>query len=163
MDIFPKNVSPVQRLQTMSVDFRSIGLALLLLSAVVVVGAQSAQRCSLCGMNMAHMMHVRGYLALDGGQTMNTCGVQCGVVLSGRLGERLGAFEVTDFLGGRRIAASDAHFLFNSSAKPGMSPGLIAFADSTDAVKFQIGFGGEMMRLEAARRRMKEWRPGSSR
>ena len=52
---------------------------------------------------------------------------------------------VTDFLYCRMISASEAVYLVGSEVSSCCSPGVLAFACLQDAVRFQRGFGGEVM------------------
>ena len=54
---------------------------------------------------------------------------------------------VTDFLYCRMISASEAIYLVDSEISLCCCPGILAFATLQDAVRFQRGFGGQVMDL----------------
>ena len=75
---------------------------------------------------------------------LSACCPHCGLALVD-LGHSTDLMLVTDFLYCRMISASDAVYLVGSEVSSCCSPGVLAFACLQDAVRFQRGFGGEVM------------------
>jgi hypothetical protein len=74
------------------------------------------------------------------------CCPHCGLALA-NLGHPTDLMLVTDFLYCRMISASEATYLVDSEVPLCCCPGILAFASLQDAIRFQRGFGGEVMDL----------------
>ena len=77
------------------------------------------------------------------------CCPHCGLVLLERCAPD-DLVLVTDFLYGQMLSAGSAAYLAGSSVSTCCRPGILAFANRTDAECFQRGFGGEIMTLGEA-------------
>jgi biotin operon repressor len=77
------------------------------------------------------------------------CCPHCGLALVD-LGHPTDLMLVTDFLYCRMISASEATYLVDSEVSLCCCPGILAFANLQDAVRFQRGFGGAVMDLMQA-------------
>jgi hypothetical protein len=75
---------------------------------------------------------------------LSACCPHCGLALVD-LGHSTDLMLVTDFLYCRMISASEAVYLVGSEVSSCCSPGVLAFACLQDAMRFQRGFGGEVM------------------
>lgn len=77
------------------------------------------------------------------------CCPHCGLVLLDRCAPD-DLVLVTDFLYGQMVSAGSATYLTGSSVSTCCRPGILAFANRTDAECFQRGFGGVIMTMGEA-------------
>ncbi len=125
----------------------------LVLSLVFLIGSQvlaEPQGCSVCGMNVSKYTHVKYVVTETDGKTHTTCGVQCGLTLQIRLGDKFKSAMATDLITHREVEASKAFYVFKSSVITDMGPGFIAFSTKEKAENFTKGFGGRVVTYEEA-------------
>ncbi len=112
---------------------------------------QAPQRyCSLCGMDLHQYCHVRYTINTADGQQIDTCGVQCGLLLQLNLGKGFKSAVATDLFSHRTITAEKAWYVYRSKIITDMSPGFIAFASQENAQRFVKGFGGKVLSKQQA-------------
>ena len=120
----------------------------LILSLVFSIGSQAwadPEGCSICGMNLSKFTHVKYVVTLTDGKTQTTCGVQCGLTLQIRLGDKFKSAVATDLITHREVEAPKAFYVYKSSAITDMAPGFIAFSTKEKAESFAKGFGGKVV------------------
>jgi len=125
----------------------------LILSLVFLIGSQvlaDPQGCSICGMDVSKYTHVKYVVTETDGKTHTTCGVQCGLTLQIRLGDKFKSAMATDLITHREVEAKNALYVYKSSVITDMGPGFIAFATKMNAEKFQKGFGGKVVTYQEA-------------
>jgi nitrous oxide reductase accessory protein NosL len=138
-------------------------VASLLISALVITcscpvssaWAGDQTKCSVCGMDMSKYPHTRYAVMTNDGQKHEACGVQCGLTLHVRLGNKWKSATASDLLSNRPFDVKEGSFVFKSSVITDMAPGFIGFKLRTNAEKFANGFGGEVMRYTEALERWK--------
>ncbi len=108
------------------------------------------QGCSICGMDLSKYTHVKYVVMLADGGTQTTCGVQCGLTLQIRLGDKFKSAIATDLITHREVEASKAFYVYKSSVITDMAPGFIAFSTKEKAENFAIGFGGKVVSYQEA-------------
>jgi nitrous oxide reductase accessory protein NosL len=129
-----------------------------MLSLVLLIGSAGLadpQGCSICGMDLSKYTHVKYVVTLTDGKTQTTCGVQCGLTLQIRLGNKFKSAVATDLITHKEVEAKKAFYVYKSSVITDMGPGFIAFAIKTNAEKFQKGFGGEVLTYQEA---LEKWK-----
>jgi peroxiredoxin len=107
--------------------------------------SQEETDCQVCGMTLSRYRHTRYEVTTKDGSKLVTCGVQCGLILQLRLGERFASAQATDFITNRSRDATLMHYVYASDAVPDMWPSFIAFSSLESAQRFQKGFGGEVL------------------
>ena len=125
----------------------------LILSLVFLIGSQvlaDPQGCSICGMDLSKYTHVKYVVTLTDGRTQTTCGVQCGLTLQIRLGDKFKSAMATDLITHREVEASKAFYVYKSSVITDMAPGFIAFSTKERAENFAKGFGGKVVTYQEA-------------
>jgi len=125
----------------------------LILSLSFLIGSPAfadPQGCSVCGMDVSKFTHVRYVVTATDGKTHTTCGVQCGLTLQIRLGDKFKSAMATDLITHREVEAKNALYVYKSSVITDMGPGFIAFATKMNAEKFQKGFGGKVVTYQEA-------------
>jgi hypothetical protein len=132
---------------------RNLSLGLIFIG-VFLIGNQTwadvGQSCSVCGMDVSKYVHVRYMVTTTEGKTFPTCGVQCGLTLQIRLGDKFKSAIATDLITHREVEAKKAFYVYKSSVITDMAPGFIAFATRSNAEKFQKGFGGKVATYQEA-------------
>ena len=108
------------------------------------------QGCSVCGMEVSKYTHVKYVVTATDGKTYTTCGVQCGLTLQIRLGDKFKSAMATDLITHREVEASKAFYVYKSSVITDMAPGFIAFSTREKAENFAKGFGGKMVTHQEA-------------
>jgi nitrous oxide reductase accessory protein NosL len=108
------------------------------------------QGCSVCGMEVSKYTHVKYVVTATDGKTYTTCGVQCGLTLQIRSGDKFKSAVATDLITHREVEAKNAFYVYKSGVITDMAPGFIAFATQTNAEKFQKGFGGKVVTYQEA-------------
>ncbi len=83
------------------------------------------------------------------------CCPHCGLAIAD-LSQSADLMLVTDFLYCRMISAREAIYLVDSEISLCCCPAILAFANLQDAVRFQRGFGGEVMDLMHAQDRLRQ-------
>ena len=135
-----------------------LGFTLTLALAVVVNGpglagpAYGVDRCMVCGMDVSKYPHTRFVVEDKGGKNYATCGVQCGLTLHLRLGEKWKSSTATDLITNRSLDATKGFYVYRSSVITDMAPGFISFGRRENAEKFAAGFGGQVLDYEEALR-----------
>jgi len=125
----------------------------LIISLVFLIGNKvwaDSQGCSVCGMNLSKFTHVKYVVTLIDGKTQTTCGVQCGLTLQIRLGDKFKSAVATDLITHREVEASRAFYVYKSSVITDMAPGFIAFSTKEKAENFAKGFGGKVVTYQEA-------------
>ena len=83
------------------------------------------------------------------GEINTACCPHCGV--SQLAGQSSSAHVfATDFLYGTLVSASTAIYVIGSQVRLCCAPSVLSFENREDAVRFQTGFGGEVMNLDQA-------------
>jgi DeoR family transcriptional regulator, copper-sensing transcriptional repressor len=85
---------------------------------------------------------------------LTACCPHCGLALVDR-DSSTDLMLVTDFLYCRMISASEATYLVGSEVSLCCGPGILAFAGVQDAIRFQRGFGGEVMDFMQAQKHLR--------
>jgi len=106
--------------------------------------------CSVCGMDLSKYPHTRYVVTTNDDQNHATCGVQCGLTLHLRLGNKWKSATASDLLTNRAFGVKEGFFVFKSSVVTDMAPGFTAFRLRANADKFANAFGGEAMGYEQA-------------
>lgn len=125
----------------------------LILNMVFLSGSQlwaDPQGCSICGMDVSRYVHVRYVVTTTDGKTYPTCGVQCGLTLQIRLGNKFKSAMATDLITHREVEAKNAFYVYKSSVITDMAPGFIAFSTKEKAERFAKGFGGKVVSYQEA-------------
>ncbi len=125
----------------------------LVVSLVFLIGSKvwaDPQGCSVCGMNLSKFTHVKYVVTETDGKTHTTCGVQCGLALQIRLGNKFKSAVATDLITHREVEASKASYVYKSSVITDMAPGFIAFSTKEKAENFAKGFGGKVVTYQEA-------------
>lgn len=112
--------------------------------------ANEKLKCSICGMNLINYCHTEYIVFTKDGEQFRTCGVQCGLTLEIRLGNRFKKAMATALLSHKKIDAEDAFYVFKSSVVTDMAPGFIAFKRKKDAERFSEAFGGKVLTYKEA-------------
>ena len=132
---------------------RRILLLGLILGLFFLTGRQilaDPQGCSICGMDVSKYTHVKYVVTATDGKTYTTCGVQCGLTLQIRLGNKFKSATATDLITHREVEAKNAFYVYKSSVITDMAPGFIAFSTKEKAENFAKGFGGKAVTYEEA-------------
>ena len=118
-------------------------LALLLIVAPILFGADSRPDCRVCGMWIDQYRHTRHlFTAKDGSQVM-FCSLTCAAKYLKTHGREMKQLQVADYLSAELVDTAQAVYLAGSDAPPVMSnTSIIAFASREEAVKFQQEHGG---------------------
>lgn len=101
-------------------------------------------------MHVSKYPHTRYLVITNDDQKLATCGVQCGLTLHLRLGNKWKSATASDLLTNRSFDVKEGAFVFKSSVVTDMAPGFAAFKLRANAEKFANGFGGEVMTYEEA-------------
>ncbi len=127
---------------------------LVMVSLVVLVQganeATGADRCLVCGMDVARYQHSRAVVESVDGKKFVTCGMQCALTLHLRLGDKWKSTVGLDLLSNRSVNAKEAFYVYKSSVITDMAPGFITFKLKANAEKFAAGFGGQVVTYEEA-------------
>ena len=101
-------------------------------------------------MDVSRYVHVRYVVTTTDGKTYPTCGVQCGLTLQIRLGNKFKSAMATDLITHREVEAKNAFYVYKSSVITDMAPGFIAFSAKEKAENFAKGFGGKVVTYQEA-------------
>lgn len=104
--------------------------------------------CLICQKKTRRQTQV--ILHLANGRQQTACCPHCGLMRLAHHDTAVVSVLVTDFLYGRTIAASSAHYLIDPDITICCLPTTLAFACHEDARRFQTGFGGEIHTLSSA-------------
>lgn len=123
------------------------------------LSAWAVERCIVCGMDVSKYPHTRYVIETTEGKKYVTCGVQCGLTLHLRFGDKWKSGSAADLLSNRPFDVKKGFYVYKSSVITDMAPGFIAFKSRVNAEKFAKGFGGQVVTYEEAldvwRKRMK--------
>jgi len=128
--------------------FTSVVVTILLLSMLSWAG--EVKRCNVCGMDVSKYTHVKYVVTSTDGKTYTTCGVQCGLTLQIRLGNKFKSAVAMDLITHREVEASKAYYVYKSTVITDMAPGFIAFSTREKAENFAKGFGGKVVTYQEA-------------
>ena len=109
------------------------------------------QSCHMCSRAIKPQL-AYAIMHPDGSQTQACC-PHCGLLMQRNDQENVMALA-TDFIYGHTTNARWAIYLVGSSVTVCCSPSVLAFSSHQDAVRFQQGFGGELMDFEQARQHL---------
>lgn len=110
--------------------------------------AVADDRCLVCYGSVNPRTQVVLHMA-DGTQRRACC-PHCALMALGRRPQTITSVLVTDFLLGRSVNVRTATFLATPAIAICCSPTVLAFEDVQLARRFQAGFGGELLDLDAA-------------
>jgi len=127
-----------------------IVMLFLVLGQVSPVFSAEREGCLLCGMYLSDYSHVKYTIVDTEGKTYVTCGVQCGLILTLNLKGKFKSATLTDLFSHKSVASEKGWYVFKSSVITDMAPGLIGFADKSQAENFIKGFGGELLTYQQA-------------
>lgn len=103
--------------------------------------------CQMCGHpNRENLIFT---IFTNDGKKAHFCCPHCGLMAYSHQ-ENLWQTLATDFLYGHTITAPQAQYLINPDLKICCSPSVLAFASAEDALKFQNGFGGQVVNFNQA-------------
>lgn len=114
------------------------------------LSAWGGERCIVCGMDVSEYPHTRYVIETTEGKKYVTCGVQCGLTLHLRFGDKWKSASATDLLSNRPFNVREGFYVYKSSVISDMAPGFIAFKSKVNAEKFAQGFGGQVVTYEEA-------------
>jgi nitrous oxide reductase accessory protein NosL len=106
--------------------------------------ALAAEKCPLCGMNLAGNENTAFVITMKTGEDVTYCCPHCGLLVMATEKDKVKSAKARDFISGEWVDASKAVYLFDSTAVPACSPSWLAFGSKKDAENFQKGFGGEI-------------------
>ncbi len=124
--------------------------------AVSFIGlANAAEKCPLCGMNMAGNENTAYEVTMADGKKVTYCCPHCG--LWGQAKEKVKSAKARDFISGEWMDPYKMVFLSGSTAVPACAPSWIGFGSKAEAEKFKKGFGGTIYSFdEALKERVKQ-------
>jgi nitrous oxide reductase accessory protein NosL len=135
--------------KTMSVLFGFLFAALFLL-AMVGYAAEMAEKCTLCGMNLAGNENTAYEIVYMDGTAETYCCPHCGLYKHAADKDSVKSARARDFISGEWMDPAQATFVFKSNAVPACAPSWIAFGNKAEAEKFQKGFDGTVYSFEDA-------------
>jgi DeoR family transcriptional regulator, copper-sensing transcriptional repressor len=103
--------------------------------------------CRLCGANTHE--RTQFIVQASGEDVRSACCAHCGLLMLDTV-PQAAVVLVRDFLYGRMVNGRQAVYLVESSVTLCCSPGVLSFACTGDAERFQQGFGGQVMTLAEA-------------
>lgn len=125
-------------------------LAYVLLVTIAAHGAETALKCSLCGMNIEGNENTAYEITFTDGKVVTYCCPHCGLYESSMAKDKIQSARARDFISGEWMNPAEMTFLLKSSAVPACAPSWIAFGKKEDAEKFQKGFGGTIYTFDEA-------------
>jgi nitrous oxide reductase accessory protein NosL len=132
---------------------KKIGLLLLVAFVVAIAipaAAGAAEKCPLCGMNMAGNENTAFVVEKTDGTSVGYCCPHCGLWVLSSEAASVKSAKARDFIGGEWVDAKAAVYVYNSKAVPACAPSWIAFAKKGEAEMFIKGFGGELLSYDEA-------------
>lgn len=87
-------------------------------------------------------------IQLQDGSQRRACCPHCGLMALSH--PKVTTALASDYLYGRMVNVRQATYLFGSSVDLCCAPSVLCFANEADAQRFQLGFGGQLYRLEQA-------------
>ncbi len=121
-----------------------------LLFTTVGYAAEMADKCPMCGMNIAGNENTAYEITYTDGTTETYCCPHCGLYMHAEKKDAVKSARARDFISGEWMDPAKMTFVFKSSAVPACAPSWIGFADKAEAEKFQKGFGGTVYSFEEA-------------
>jgi nitrous oxide reductase accessory protein NosL len=121
-----------------------------LLFATVGYAAEMAEKCPMCGMNIAGNENTAYEIVYMDGTAETYCCPHCGLYMHATKKESVKSAKARDFVSGEWMDPAQMTFVFKSSAVPACAPSWIAFGDKAEAALFQKGFGGTIYFFEEA-------------
>lgn len=110
----------------------------------------AAEKCPLCGMDIAGNENTAFVIEKKNGETTTYCCSHCGLWVMTQEGDKVLFAKVRDFINGEWMDAKNALYIFNSKATPACTPSWLAFGKKKEAEMFKKGFGGEILSYEKA-------------
>ncbi len=109
---------------------------------------RALQLCRLCDAPVSERTQV--IIQPAHGEPLYACCPHCGLLL---LADSVQPISILakDFIYGRMVNARNASYLVNSDITLCCQPNYLCFASTQDALKFQNGFGGQIMTFDEAR------------
>lgn len=101
-------------------------------------------------MDVSKYPHTRYVVRTTDGSNLTTCGVQCGLALHLKLGNKWKSATAADLLTNRDFDATKGYYVYKSSVITDMAPGFIAFRLQPHAETFAKGFGGTVVTYDQA-------------
>ncbi len=111
-------------------------------------GRPVAERCGQCGMDLSRYGRTAFEIRWTDGSVTKTCGVQCGLTQHLLHRDKYKSSLAKDYYTGRLFDASVGYYIFGSKVVPDMAPGFIAFRQRSDAEKFRMESGGQIMSFD---------------
>ena len=118
------------------------------ISTVQPQQAASVGACAHCGRPITP--HTRVVLQTAQGGQIEACCPHCALLLLETRDDLVSGLAV-DFIHGKMINLKTASFLVNPDVVVCCTPSVLCFADEDEAHRFQLGFNGELNKLEDAR------------
>jgi DeoR/GlpR family transcriptional regulator of sugar metabolism len=109
---------------------------------------RALQLCHLCDAPIADRTQV--VIQPAHGEPIFACCPHCGFLLLAEVEQPI-AILVKDFIYGRAVNARTASYLVHSDITLCCEPNYLCFANTEDALKFQNGFGGQLLTFDEAR------------
>ena len=122
----------------------TVVFAVTLLLAVFAYAMPMAEKCPLCGMNIAGNENTAYEITFVDDYVATYCCPHCGLYEHSLQKDRVKSARARDFISGEWMDPAEMTFIFKSSAVPACAPSWIAFAKKDEAEKFQKGFGGTL-------------------
>jgi nitrous oxide reductase accessory protein NosL len=121
-----------------------------LLFATVGYAAEMAEKCPMCGMNIAGNENTVYEIVYMDGTAETYCCPHCGLYMHATKKDSVKSAKARDFVSGEWMDPAQMTFVFKSKAVPACAPSWIAFGDKAEAALFQKGFGGTIYSFEEA-------------
>ena len=122
----------------------------LLAFSLSVLAAESAEKCALCGMNLAGNENTAYEITFNDGKVVTYCCPHCGLWEHASQKANVKSARARDFINGEWADPAKMYFVVGGSAVPACAPSWIAFSKKEEARKFTKGFGGKVRSFEEA-------------
>ena len=109
---------------------------------------RALQLCRLCDAPVSERTQVIIQASHD--EPLYACCPHCGLLLLAEVDQPI-SMLAKDFIYGRMVNARTASYLVNSDITLCCQPNYLCFANTQDALKFQQGFGGQILTFAEAR------------
>ena len=117
-------------------------------AAGCTTGKPVAGRCGQCGMDLSKYDRTLFEIRWTDGSVTKTCGVQCGLTQQLLHRDRYQSSVAKDYYAGSLWDAALGYYVFGSRIVPDMAPGFIAFRQRSDAEKFRMESGGQIISFD---------------
>ena len=124
---------------------RKVRGGVILATEAPIVHANREQQCHHCGMLVPFRSEVQ--LTTSQKRKFSACCPHCGIMMMTQEPEFAYALA-RDFLHSRMISILEASFLVGSAVQTCCMPSILCFTTADEAVKFQKGFGGQVMEFD---------------